>query len=85
MNPAFFVSEIALIVLVLVMIAEEKALIRFERKVGRWLRKIFQTLHRLVKARKTNACVRKLERIGLSVSPAPAMTADEIVKVCGSL
>lgn len=85
MNPAFFVAEIALVVLVLVMIAEEDALIRFERKVGRWLRRMFRTLLRRIKARKTDAFIHELEELNPTVYPAPAMTAEEIVKVCDSL
>ena len=85
MNPAFFAAEIALSVLVLVMIAKEDALISFERKVGRWLRRMFRTLLRRIKARRTDAFIRELEELNPSVCPAPVMTAEEIVKVCDSL
>ena len=74
MNPAFYVIEIILAVVVMVMIAKEHVLIRFERKVVRWFRQKITDLR-----------ARKLENAGLTVTPAPAMTAEEIVKVCNSL
>jgi hypothetical protein len=74
MNPAFFVAELIILVLVCLGIALEPKLIRFERRAARWIRQKI-----------TNLRARKLEDVGLSVVPAPAMTAEEIVKVCNSL
>lgn len=74
MNPVLFVAELIILVLVCVGIAIEPKLIRFERRAARWIRQKI-----------TNLRARKLEDVGLSVTPAPAMTAEEIVKVCNSL
>lgn len=74
MNPAFFVAELIILVLICVGIAIEPKLIRFERRIAGWFRQKITDLR-----------ARKLEDVGLSVVPAPAMTAEEIVKVCNSL
>ena len=78
MNPVFFVAEIVILIIGALLIAVEPALIRFERKVIRAIRRYFRR-------KKTESCVRKLERFGMSVSPAPAMTAEEVIASCNSL
>lgn len=81
MNPAFFVAELIILVLVCVGIATEPTLIRFERRAAKWIRQKITVIRANIAAIRA----RKLERVGLSVTPDPAMTAEEIVKVCNSL
>ena len=85
MNPVFYVAEIVLLVIGALLIAVEPAVIRLERKVIRLERKVIRAIRRYIRRKKTEFCVRKLECFGMSVSPAPAMTAEEVIASCNSL